>query len=69
MVKRLYPSLTAIGFLVPFNYGELSLFFTSLADVSPVEEKDVSEWCRTDRLNGQWAAYEMQMTLKKTTVN
>ena len=53
MVKQLYSPSTAVGFLVPSNNGYLSRFFTSSADVSPVEEKVVSEWCRDDRLNSR----------------
>ena len=46
-VKQLYSPLTSIGFLVPSNV-DLSHFFTSSDAVSPVDEKFVCEWCRSD---------------------
>ena len=56
MVKRLYSPLTAVVFLVPSNNGDIYLFFTSSAAVSPVEEKIFYEWCCADRLNVPWSA-------------
>ena len=55
MVKRLYSPLTSFGLLVPSNDGDLSRLFTSLPDVSSVDEKVVSEPCRSDCLNSPWA--------------
>ena len=51
MVKRLYSPLTAVGFLVPSNDGDLSQLFTSSAAVSPFIKTIVSEWCHADSLN------------------
>ena len=56
IIKLLYSPLTVVGFLVPYNYGDMSHFFTELADVSHIDEKFVCEWCRDDRLNGPWVA-------------
>ena len=56
IVKLLYSPSTSVGFLVPSKYGDLYRFFTSSADVSPVEEKVVSEWCRDDIINAPWSA-------------